>query len=131
MPSSRLIDGLALGLAAIPFVAALVLWNDLPAEMVIHWSGGEPNNAVGKPLATVGLYAFAVATVAFVRLAPNSMTNTPGGEDLTVLFLGGALAWVQGIVLAWNLGYRFSIELAIAPVLLGAGVLVAIAFWLR
>ena len=131
MPSSRLIDAVALSLAAVPLVAALVLWTDLPAEMVIHWSGGEPNDALPKPVATIGLYAFAVATVAFVRLAPNSMTNTPGGEDLTVLFLGGTLAWVQGIVLAWNLGYRFSIELAIAPILFGAGILVAIAFWLQ
>lgn len=130
MPAPRVIDGVALGLAAIPFVAALLLWTELPAEMVIHWSGGEPNNAVPKPIATIGLYVFAVAVVAFVRVMPDSMTNTPGGEDLTVLFLGGVFAWVQGIVLAWNLGARFSIELAIAPVLIGAGVLVAIAFWL-
>jgi len=130
MLSRRGIDSFAIGLATLPLLAAVLLWPELPAEMAVHWSGGQPDSYIAKPVATVGLYGLAVGSVVFVRLAPDSFTSTPGGEDLTVLFLGVIFAGVQGLVLAWNLGFRFSVELAVVPILVLTGLLLAVAYWL-
>lgn len=127
MYSSRRADVVAVGLVAAAAVVGLVLWPSLPDQMAIHWSGSQPDSYVSKPVAVFGVPALGVAAVALVRLAPESLTNTPGGEAVSVLFLGAVLAWMQGLVYAWNLGYRFDVELAVVPVLVGAGLLVAYA----
>ncbi|ESS09987.1 MAG: protein of unknown function (DUF1648) [uncultured archaeon A07HN63] len=44
MLPDRHIDLLAVGLLAIPAVAALFVWDALPAEMAIHWT------AAGTPV---------------------------------------------------------------------------------
>ncbi|OYR56628.1 hypothetical protein DJ71_26540, partial [Halorubrum sp. E3] len=62
VPSKRSIDALAVGTMALPLVAAVLLWGSLPAEMAVHWSGGTPDTVASKPVATVGLFAFGVAT---------------------------------------------------------------------
>ena len=125
MQPERRFDLLAVGLMLLPAVGALLVWDALPAEMAIHWNAaGTPDNAVSKPLAILGLPLFGVATVAFVRLAPDSTTSTPGGETVSILFLGVVFAWVETLVLVWNLGYRFDILLATVPVLMLAAGLV-------
>ena len=76
-------DLLAVGLMAIPAVAAFVIWETLLAEMAIHWNAaGTPDNAVVKLLATFGLPLFGVAAILLARLVPDSLTNTPSGERL-------------------------------------------------
>jgi uncharacterized membrane protein len=123
----RRVDRIALGALAASALAGLVLWPELPSEMAIHWgAAGQPDQFVAKPLAVVGLPAFGVLTIAFTRLAPPSLTNTPGGEDLAVLFVGGVFTVLQGTIFAWNLGYRFDIWLVVAPILLAAAVLTAV-----
>ena len=124
MHPARRFDLLAVGLMAIPAVAALLVWDALSAEMAIHWNAaGRPDSTASKPLATLGLPLFGVATVAVVRLAPDSLTSTPGGETISILFVGVVFAWVEILVLVWNLGYRFNVTLATLPVLvLAAGV---------
>mgnify|MGYP002760389080 FL=1 len=125
MAPARRFDLIAVALMAIPAVAALLVWDALPAEMAIHWNAaGTPDNAVAKPLATFGLPLFGAATVAFVRLLPDSQTSTPGGETVSILFVAVVFAWVKGLVLAWNLGYRFNVTLATLPVLVLAAGLV-------
>jgi uncharacterized membrane protein len=121
----RRADAVAVGLLAVAAVAGLVLWPSLPDQMAIHWRGSEPNSYVGKPVGVFGLVALGVAIVAFARLGPDSVTSTPGGVGPTVLFVGVVIAWIQAVVLAWNLGYRFDVALAVIPVLVGAGLLVA------
>jgi len=125
MHPERTFDLLAVALMAVPAVATLAVWDSLPAEMTIHWSaGGNPDNAVAKPLATFGLPLFGVAMVAFVRLVPDSLTSTPGGETPAILFLGVVFAWVETQVLVWNLGYQFNVALATLPVVVLAAGLV-------
>jgi len=131
MPFSRRIEGVALGLVSLPSLVALVLWPQLPAEMAIHWSSGEPDTFVGKPLGIVGLPALAAGTIAFVRLAPDRLTSTPGGEDLSVLFLGVVFAWVESMVLVWNLGARFPVAWTVFPILVLAAGLVVLEGWWR
>ena len=131
MPFSRQVDGVALTLVALPILAALFLWPQLPADVAVHWSGGQPDTYVGKALGTVGLLALAAGTIVFVRLAPDRLTNTPGGEDLTVLFLGVVFAWAESVVLLWNLGHRFPVGWAVLPLLVLAAGLVALEAWWR
>lgn len=125
MHPARRYDAVAVALLALAALAGLLLWPALPDAMVVHWSGGAPDSSVGKPLAVLGIPAVGVAAVAVVRLVPAALTNTPGGENASVLFLGVVVAWVQGIVLAWNLGWQFSVGLAVVPILALAALLVA------
>jgi len=93
--------------------------------MAIYWNAsGNADNAVAKPLATLGLPLFGIATVAFVRLGPDSLASTPGGETVSILFLGVVFVWVETLVLVWNLGYRFNVALATLPVVVLAAGLV-------
>jgi len=127
MRHARRADAVALGLVVAAALVGLAFWKDLPARLAIHWGGSGPDTVVAKPLALLGIPAFGAATVAFVRLAPDSLTNTPGGETVTVLFLGVVFAWVHGVVVVWNLGYRFDVTLAVLPVLIAGGALVVYA----
>ena len=125
MHPARRFDLLAVGLMAIPAVAALLVWDALPGEMAIHWNAaGRPDSTASKPLATFGLPLFGIATVVAVRLLPDSLTSTPGGETPAILFVGVVFAWVETLVLVWNLGYRFNVTLATLPVLVLAAGLV-------
>jgi len=124
LPEGRF-DLLAVRLLLLPAVGALLVWDALPAEMAIHWNAaGTPDNAVAKPLATLGLPLFGVATVVAVRLLPDSLTNTPGGDTVSILVVGVVFAWVETLVLVWDLGYRFNVTLATLPVVVLAAGLV-------
>lgn len=111
-------------LMTLPLFVGVASWSRLPEQLVIHWSGGSPDTAVAKPLALFGIYALGVGTALFTRNAPSWMRNTPGGERLSVLFVGVVFAWVLTVVVAWNLGFLFDVWLATLPILVGAGLLV-------
>ncbi|MFB6071612.1 MAG: DUF1648 domain-containing protein [Halobacterium sp.] len=124
----RRANRVAVGALAAAAVAGLLLWPELPERMAIHWgSSGTPDNYVSKPVGVLGLPALGVAAVAVTRLAPDRATNTPGGENVAILFVAGVIAVVQGAVYAWNLGYRFDVWLVTVPVLAAAAALVAFA----
>lgn len=122
MHSNRRYDLFAIGLMSLVTLVSLLFWSELPAEMAIHWSGGGPDSVVSKPLAVFGLLAIGIGTVGFVRLAPPSLRNAD--PNTTILFIGGVFAWAQGLVLVWNLGYRFNMILAVLPILVLAGLFV-------
>jgi len=124
MVIDRRIDALAVGLMTLPVVAALIVWGQLPSQMAVHWNGATPDVVLSKPMATVGLLLFGIAAIVATRLAPDSLTNTPGGENVTIVFVGIVFTYVQTIILVWNMGYRFDVGLAILPVLLIGGLLV-------
>ena len=116
---------MAVALRASPAGAALLVWDARPAEMAIHWNAaGTPDNTAAKPLATFGLPLSGAATVASGRARPGSWPGPPGGETVSILFVAVVFAWVEGLVLAWNLGYRFNVTLATLPVLVLAAGLV-------
>ncbi|MFB6202552.1 MAG: DUF1648 domain-containing protein [Halorhabdus sp.] len=127
MRFQRQIDATAIGLVTIVTVAGLVLWSRLPAELVIHWSGGQPDTVVSKPIALAIPITLTIGAIAFIRLAPPSLTSTPGGPNLSVLFVGGVIAWIQVITIVWNLGYHFDVWLAMLPILLAGAALVVYA----
>lgn len=132
MDVSRRVDLVAIGMIAVTTAVGVYFWTDLPAQLAIHWgASGSPDTVVSKPLALLGIFLFGAATVGFTRIAPPSLTNTPGGPDVAILFVGLVFAWVQGTIIVWNLGYRFDIGLAVVPILVLAGALVAYAYRLE
>lgn len=119
MHPDRRFDLLAIVPMAVVALAGGLFWSALPAQMAVHWGpSGSPDTFVGKPLAVVGIFAFGVGAIAVTRLAPGWLTNTPGGQNVSVLIIGVVFAWVQTAVLVWNLGYHFDVALAMVPLIL-------------
>jgi len=112
-------------------LAGVLLWPALPDSMAIHFgAGGEPDSFIAKPIAVILTPAIGVASVLLVRYAPEwaSRTRSPHVETLSVVFVGSVIAYVQGFVYAWNLGYRPSIWVVLGPVLLAAAAFVAYTY---
>jgi uncharacterized membrane protein len=112
-------------------LAGVLSWPALPDSMAIHFgAGGEPDSFIAKPIAVILTPAIGVASVLLVRYAPEwaSRTRSPHVETLSVVFVGSVIAYVQGFVYAWNLGYRPSIWVVLGPVLLAAAAFVAYTY---
>lgn len=122
---SRAPDLLAVGLLAGSALAGVVLWPRLPAEMAIHFdAGGEPDTFVARPIAVLLGPAIGVVAVGIVRLSTRlDPTVDPRALAATVAFVGAVVAYVQGLLLAYNLGHGVSIPVALVPVLVAAGAL--------
>jgi hypothetical protein len=111
--------------AGVPILASLAVgllaWPSLPAEMAVHFSGGEADTYMPRSVAVWLVPAIGLAAVAVVRREP--------GADLMRLVRLGFVGWVVGgahlYVVAWNLGYRVSSLVILVPVLVGAALLVA------
>lgn len=109
-------------------VVGLVLWPTLPERMAIHFGpGGTPDEVVAKPVAVVLAPAVGVGAVLLTHHGPEWLTRSHQGtrmEAVTVVFVGGVIAYIQLFLYAWNVGVEVSPTLAVAPVLLAAGLLV-------
>lgn len=103
-------DLAAYALLTVSVLAGLVLWPALPDSMAIHFGGsGEPDSFVEKPLAVVLTPGIGLASVLVMRYGPDWMSRTytsPHIEDVTVVFVAGVIAYAQGFLYAWNLGFR-------------------------
>lgn len=117
----------ALGFVALAGLLGVAAWPQLPAEMAIHFDGSStPDNYVGKTTGVFLLPAIGLGAILFVRakMAVDGVTTDPEMAHLGMLFTGVVIAYVQMLVVAWNLGYQFSMTTAIVPVLFGAAALV-------
>ena len=115
---SRWPDRLAAGLLVATALAGVALWPRLPAEMAVHFdAGGEPDTYVSRPVAVVLAPIIGVAGVGITRLAERSdPSSDPRVGRATVPFVGGVVAYAQGLVLAYNLGHAIRLPFALAPV---------------
>jgi uncharacterized membrane protein len=105
-------------------VASVVLYPRLPEEMAVHFSAaGRPDSYLPKPLAVAMLPAVAALVVATFRVIP--AVDPLGGNiegfrryyDFLAVFVTGVLAYAHGLVLAYNLGYRFDVTVVVVPLL--------------
>lgn len=128
----RAVDLVAYALLAGSVLVGLLLWSSLPDPMAIHFGpGGQPDNFVGKPLGVVLAPAIGLGAILLTRHAPewaSRQYRTPEMEDLTVVFVDGVVAYLQGFVYAWNLGFRVDPLVVVAPVLLVAAGLAVYAY---
>ncbi|MEF8880894.1 MAG: DUF1648 domain-containing protein [Halapricum sp.] len=124
-------DLVATGLLAATALAGVVLWNDLPAEMAIHFdASGTPDNYVDKPLGVLLAPAIGFGAIWFTRLSARADPSAdPRVIAGAVYFVGGLIAYVQALVLAYNLGHRFSMTTALVPVFVASAVLVVWAVY--
>jgi uncharacterized membrane protein len=124
----RRMDYLALGLVALSAVVGLAMWPALPEQMAIHFDASStPDNYVSKTTGVLLGPAIGAGAILFVR-AKNRVDPTPADEGLmrwSILFTGVVIAYVQGLVLLWNVGVKFDVVAAVSPVIVGAGLLVA------
>lgn len=131
MVSTRTVDAAAVALLVLSAVAGVALWSSLPAEMAVHFSSsGTPDNFVSKPVGVLLAPAIGVVSLGFIRLAARvDPTADARTLDVSVLFLGATIAFVQAYLLAWNLGTRVSPLAVVGPVLVGAGLLTVYALY--
>lgn len=117
-------DTIGLSIVALTVVVSILAYPSLPERLAIHFgSGGEPDSFLAKPLALAIMPVLGVGAVVMFKILPRL---DPLGEnvaafqryyDLVAVLAVGILAYVQGVVLAWNLGVDFSIMHAIVPLL--------------
>lgn len=120
MRSRRVSAGLSIGLVVFTAAAGVALWPRLPAEMAIHFSAtGTPDNYVSKPLAVFLMPAIMLGTLAFLAAALRvDPPEDPHIASVTAVSTMGFMAAIQGLVLAWNLGYPVAFDLVMVGVLL-------------
>jgi uncharacterized membrane protein len=114
-------------LAALPVVAALALtaalYAYLPANMAIHWDGrgmadGFWPREVGAVLLPV---VMGLGVAVFWGLPLRRLDGEPLGEffrtyyDILVFVFMIFLLYLQALILAWNVDYRFDMMWALAP----------------
>lgn len=122
-------DLVAGGILVAASLAGVVLWPQLPGELAIHFdASGTPDDYVSKPVGIVLAPIIGLVTLGAVRLAIRAdPTADHSVADATVLFLGSIIAYIHGLVLVYNLGYRFSMNVALIPVFVAAAILVGYA----
>lgn len=122
---------MALGALALAVGAGVALWPRLPAEMAVHFdANGTPDNYASKPVGVLLAPAIGLVAVGVVRYAGRAdPTADPRVLAVAVVFVGGLIAYVQGLVLAYNLGHGFSMTVALAPVFVAAAALVGYALY--
>jgi uncharacterized membrane protein len=130
--NARSADLAAYALLAGAALVGLLLWGRLPDRMAIHFgTSGVPDSFVAKPLGVILAPAVGLAGVLVTRYAPDWLRRshtTPEVENLAVVFLGAVIAYTQGFVYAWNLGYRLDAAVVAVPVLVAAFALVAYSY---
>jgi uncharacterized membrane protein len=123
----------SVGLVALQFIAGFYFYPLMSERMAIHWGlSGEPNGYASRfvglfrvPVVSAGLFFW---TWVLPGLDPSrGIYAFLDDYDLFVLGFLGFMAYLDGLMAAWNLGWRFDIMAGLAPVtgamLYGFGVL--------
>ncbi|SFR43258.1 DUF1648 domain-containing protein [Halogeometricum limi] len=113
----------AYAVLAVATVAGLLAYPSLPERMAVHFGvGGQPDGYAPRLFGVL-----VVPVVGLVVLGVMQQVSTPADPipDAFLLALAAFLAYVHGVVLAWNLGYRFNVLYAILPV---TGVFLVVTF---
>ena len=114
-------DLVALAPLVASLVAGLPAWPALPAEMAVHFSGGQPDRYMPRSVAVWLVPAIGLAAVAVVR---QRAQDAPAFRAAVTGFVGWVVAIAHLYVLAWNLGVRVSTLVVLVPALGGAVLLV-------
>jgi len=109
------------GIVLLTALASALAYPEMPAEMVTHWGTDGPDGSMDRTVALAVFPALALAMLAMFELLPRidplgeAITDLEGYYDLLVVTVVGLLAYVHGVVIAWNLGWEFEIVQALAP----------------
>lgn len=112
------------GIVLLMTLAAALVYPRLPERMAVHFSaGGQPDGYLARPLAVALLPGVAATVLVLFKIVP--AIDPLGGNierfqryyDFFVGFAAGILAYVHGLVLAYNVGYRFDMTTVVVPLL--------------
>ncbi|RDZ64969.1 hypothetical protein C5B90_00965 [Haloferax sp. Atlit-12N] len=123
VPRLTLVGVAILALSAVAGVAALPR---LPSSVAIHFGvGGDPDSFVAAPLGVLLIPVIGLGALLVTRFAgaAGSGTNVPPVFDS---ILATFLAYVQALVLAYNLGARFDMFVAVLPAVVTFGVVAVV-----
>lgn len=130
---TRTRDLAAGGIVAVTALASVLLAPELPAEMAIHFdASGQPDNYMAKHLALAGIPLLAAGLVVLFALLPRidplgqNVEQFKTAYDIFAVGMIGFLAYVQALVLAYNLGIEFGMTEALAPAMGALYLLVAV-----
>ena len=123
----------SVALVCVQFLVAFYLYPQMPERVAIHW--GMSGDADGYGSRFLGLFLIPIFSVLFLpfmlalpRLDPSrGIERFRGGFDWFVFGFMAYMAYVYGLSVAWNLGWRFSFMRMLAPAVgllfVGIGVL--------
>ena len=113
----------AYAVLAVATVAGLLAYPSLPERMAVHFGlGGQPDGYAPRLFGVLVVPVLGLVVLEVMQRASTTADPIPS----TFLFaLAAFLAYVHGVVLAWNLGYRFNVLYAILPV---TGVFLVVTF---
>jgi uncharacterized membrane protein len=106
-------------------LAGLLLWNRLPDPMASHWDvNDQVNGTMPKfwgvflvPLISLGMFLLFLLIPAIDPLKAN-IARFRGGFNLFIAFTMLFMTYVQGLTLAWNLGFtQFRMSSSLLPAL--------------
>jgi uncharacterized membrane protein len=106
-------------------LAGVLHWNGLPDPMASHWGiNDQVNGTMSKfwgvflmPLISLGLFLLFLLIPAIDPLKAN-IAKFRGPFNLFIAFMTLFLMYVQGLTLAWNLGFtHFNMSTSLAPAL--------------
>lgn len=108
-------DVAAVAVLAAVTVCGLLLYGRLPARMTIHFGPtGRPDGYAPRLVGVLAVPAIGGAVIVAPRLF---RTGGDAVASSLVLAVAVFLAYVQAVVLAWNVGYRVNVVYAVLPAL--------------
>ena len=120
--TTKTMNFLLLGLIAITTLAGVILYPSLPDQIASHWNAaGTVNGYMSKgwgvfllPLIMAGLFALRLITLKIDPLKKN-VESFRKYYDILWVTLFAFLIYIFGLMMAWNLGYRFNFTVTIIP----------------
>ena len=111
----------SVALVCVQFLVASYLYPQMPESMAIHW--GLSGEADGYGPRFLGLFLIPIIFLLFLpfmsvlpRLDPSrGIERFLGGYDWFMFGFLAYMAYIQGLSVAWNLGWRFSFLRMLAP----------------
>ena len=121
--STRMTLGIVLILLLVSAFAGVFLWNCLPDPMASHWDVNDQVNGTMPrfwgvfltPLISLGMFLLFLLIPAIDPLKAN-ITKFRNTFNLFIAFMVLFLVYVQGLTLAWNLGFtNFRMSTSLMP----------------
>lgn len=130
-PERRLVDLTSIACILLTILAGILVYPQLPDQVAIHFTAtGTPDNYVPRTIAIVllpGIMAFTYIVLRYTpRLDPTANRHVVYVTTIATMLL---LTTIQGIVLAWNLGYPINMDLVLPGVLVWTALVVGYAFY--
>lgn len=117
-------DRVGLALVALAIVVSVVASPQLPDQLAIHFdASGQPDSVLAKPLALAIAPLLGLGVVGLFKVLPwldplgENVAEFQDAYDLVAVTTVGVIAYVQVVIVTWNLGYAFSVVQATVPVL--------------